>query len=102
MLRNKREDSEVTMSKKEFRKLCKKQKTKSYQYSVVSVVTVLIALVIVGGTLVLDQVMGIVPYPTQVVGYLFGGAVAVVAIVFDIVKEVAFSREYKEYIKSVQ
>lgn len=90
------------MSKKEFRKLCKKQKTKSYQYSVVSVVTVLIALVIVGGTLVLDQVMGIVPYPTQVVGYLFGGAVAVVAIVFDIVKEVAFSREYKEYIKSVQ
>ena len=90
------------MSKKEFRKLCKKQKTKSYQYSVVGLIAGLIAIILVWGMILLDQVLGLVQYPIQIICYLIGIAIAIIAIVFEILKEVAFSREYKEYIKSVQ
>ena len=38
-------------------------------------------------------------YPMQIVGYGIGATVAVIGMVFDIMGEVAFKKEYTEHLK---
>lgn len=88
------------MNKKEFKKKCKAEKTKSYRASLIGAVLACIGFVIVFAVLFLDQQMHIFQYPLQIVGYVIGAIFAIVGMVFDILGEITFNKEYKEYLNS--
>lgn len=88
------------MTKKEFKKKCKAEKTKSYRASLMGAALACIGFVIVFAVLLLDQQMHIFQYPLQIVGYVIGAIFAIIGMVYDILGEITFNKEYKEYLNS--
>lgn len=87
------------MTKKDFKKKCKLEKKQSYRFTLTGTVLALVGLILVFAVLFLDQQMQMFQYPMQIVGYGIGATVAVIGMVFDIMGEVAFKKEYTEHLK---
>lgn len=82
------------MTKKEFKKKCKEEKTKSYKFSLLGSILAAIGLVIVLGGLFL-----ITDIPKQLVYYGIGVGFAIVGMALDITGDIMMSKEYKEQVK---
>ena len=83
------------MLKKEFKQRCKAEKAKCYRYSFIGGILAVIGLVIVFGTLLLDQSMSVFRYPLQLVCYGAGVLCAVAGMVLDGIGEVMLNRQFK-------
>ena len=88
------------MTKKEFKKQCKAERTKSYRTSLTGAVLVCTGFVVVLSVLILNRKMQMFQYPMQIVGYVIGAIFAVVGLAYDILGEITFNKEYKEYLNT--
>lgn len=90
--------------KKEFKKICKNEKRKSYRFNILGGVLGMIGVVITVGTFILDQNTEIFRYlyPLQIVIEWCGAALAVTGGVLDVIGEKAFKTEFEEYIAKIQ
>ncbi len=86
---------ETITSKKEFKKKCKAEKAGCYRLSLIGSIIAIIGLIIVLIVLILDSNTSILPFPTQLVGYWLGAAIAVVGGVLDLVGEIRLNQEFK-------
>lgn len=88
------------MTKKEFKKKCKAEKTKSYQYTLAGEILITLGFIATMVVMLLDQQMHLIQFPVQIIFYVMSGATALVGMVFDIIGEITFNKEYKEYLNS--
>lgn len=86
------------MTKKEFKKKCKVEKTKSYQYTLAGGTLVMVGFIVAMVVMLLDQHMHLIQFPVQIIFYVMSGTTAIVGMVYDILGEYTFTKEYKEYI----
>ena len=86
---------ETITSKKEFRKKCKAEKAVCSRLNFIGSVIATIGLVIVLVVLILDSNTSILPFPTQLIGYWLGAAIAVVGGVMDLIGEFMLHQEFK-------
>ncbi len=86
------------MNKKEFKKKCKKEKTRGYKLTTVGTIISCMGLIIVLITLLLDN-NEFFEYPMQIVWYIIGAIISFIAMVLEIVGEYEISKQFKEYIK---
>lgn len=88
------------MIKKEFKKKCKAEKAKSYQYSLAGGILVMVSFIVAMVVVYLDQHMHLIQYPIQVIFYVTSGTASIVGLVYNILGETKFNKEYKEYLNS--
>lgn len=88
------------MTKKEFKKKCKAEKTKSYQYTLAGGTLVMAGFIVAMVVMLLDQHMHLIQFPVQIIFYVMSGTTAIVGMVYDILGEITFNKEYKEYLNS--
>ena len=88
------------MTKKEFKKKCKAEKTKSYQYTLAGGTLVMVGFIVAMVVMLLDQHMHLIQFPVQIIFYVMSGTTALVGMVYDILGEITFKKEYKEYLNS--
>lgn len=88
------------MTKKEFKKKCKAEKTKSYQYTLAGGTLVMVGFIVAMVVILLDQHMHLIQFPVQIIFYVMSGTTALVGMVYDILGEITFNKEYKEYLNS--
>lgn len=86
---------EPIVSKKEFRKKCKAEKAVCSRLNFIGSVIATIGLVIVLVVLILDSNTSILPFPTQLIGYWLGAAIAVIGGVMDLIGEFMLHQEFK-------
>ncbi len=88
------------MTKKEFKKKCKAEKAKSYQYSLAGEILVMVSFIVTMIVVYLDQHMHPIQYPIQVIFWVTSGTTSIVGMVYIILGENKFNKEYKEYLNS--
>lgn len=76
------------MTKKEFKKKCKDEKTTSYKLMLLGGILAVIGFMIVVITMF---------FMTSIIGYIIGGIIAFTGMVLDFAGEVMISKEYKQY-----
>ncbi len=82
------------MTKKEFKKKCKEEKSASYKLMLLGDI-----LAIIGAILVAITMFLINEFNMQICGYVLGGISAFIGMILDIAGEINLSKEYKEYKK---
>lgn len=87
--------------KKEFKKKCKQEKRDNYKLSLIGTILSLLGFCIVFVTLFLDT-KGIFIYPFQILCYVLGAIFGMVGVALDLIGEITFSKQFKEYIKTRQ
>lgn len=80
------------MTKKEFKKKCKAEKTLSYKLSFSGFIVAVVALVIVVATLLFAKA-----FLVQIAGYIIGAGTAIIGIGLDLAGEIQLSKAYKDY-----
>ncbi len=80
------------MTKKEFKKKCKEEKTASYKLMLSGGVFATIGFIIVVVTM-----LCIKTFATQIVGFVLGGIIAFIGIILDFIGEVMLVKKFKEY-----
>lgn len=82
------------MTKKEFKKKCKEEKTTSYKLmlfgGIISIVALIIALVTF---FIIEE------FYLQIVSFVTAGIFAVIGIILDLAGEIILAKNYKEYNK---
>ncbi len=82
------------MTKKEFKKKCKEEKTTSYKLmlfgGIISIVALIIALVTF---FIIEE------FYLQIVSFVIAGIFAVIGIILDLAGEIILAKNYKEYNK---
>ncbi len=78
------------MTKKEFKKKCKENKTTSYKLMLCGGVSSTIGFIIVVVTMIFSKT-----FNTSIIGFILGGIVAIVGIILDLIGEVMLAKEYK-------
>lgn len=82
------------MTKKEFKKKCKEEKTTSYKLmlfgGIISIVALIIALVTF---FIIEE------FYLQIVSFVIAGIFAVIGIILDLTGEIILAKNYKEYNK---
>lgn len=81
------------MTKKEFKKKCKQEKTVSYKLMLSGGAVSTIGLIVVIATMVFVK-----GFTTQIAGYIIGAVIALVGLALDIAGEISLSQSYKAYI----
>ena len=79
------------MTKKEFKKKCRAEKAVSYRLMLSGALIVVLGLVVVLLSFMLDGLTA------QVVGFVCGGAAAVVGLLLDVAGEMLFAKDFREY-----
>ena len=80
------------MTKKEFKKKCKEEKTTSYKLMLFGGVFATIGFIIVVVTMLFIKA-----FTTQIIGFGLGGIIAFVGMILDFIGEVIVSKKFKEY-----
>lgn len=84
----------INMTKKEFKKKCKEEKTTSYKLmlfgGIISIVALIIALVTF---FIIEE------FYLQIVSFVIAGIFAVIGIILDLAGEIILAKNYKEYNK---
>lgn len=79
------------MTKKEFKKKCKEEKTTSYKLMLAGGILSTIGLIIV-----LLSFFAIEQFASQIAGFVTGGTFAVLGIILDLAGEIVLAKKYKE------
>ncbi len=79
------------MTKREFKKKCKEEKTKSYKLMLSGEVFATIGFIIVIVTMLFIKA-----FEASIIGYILGGIMAIIGIILDIAGEVKLAKEFKE------
>lgn len=79
------------MTKKEFKKKCKQEKTTSYKLMLAGGITSIIGLVVV----VLSFFV-ITEFTLQIAGFVIGGIIALIGMILDLIGEIILAKNYKE------
>lgn len=82
------------MTKKEFKKKCKEEKTASYQLMLLGGIIATIGLIIVLLTLFMIE-----EFTLQITGLIIGGIIASIGMILDLSGEIILAKRYKEYNK---
>lgn len=82
------------MTKKEFKKKCKEEKTTSYKLMLFGGIFATIGFIIVVVAMFFVQA-----FNTQIIGFVLGGIIALVGMILDFIGEVMLSKKFKEYKK---
>jgi hypothetical protein len=90
--------------KKEYRKLCRTEKSKSYRYHRICYIILIVIILYEAFIFSLDNFTSIFQslYPLQIFFYLGCLPFAVVGIVFDLLGDRAFKQGFREYLKEKQ
>lgn len=90
--------------KKEYRKLCRTEKAKSYRYHRICYIILTVMILFEALIFILDNFTSIFEYlyPLQIFFYLGCLPFAVVGIVFDLLGDKAFKQGFQEYLKEKQ
>jgi len=83
------------MTKKEFKKKCKMEKTKSYKYTIWGTILAAVGLIVALASMLflIDDLPKLLVYNGVAV------SLAILGIIFDVYGEIMMSREYKEQSK---
>lgn len=84
------------ISKKEFKQKCKAEKTRTYKLKRTSTILACIGFAIVAITYVFALQSNFTNTDTFI-GFFFGVPFAIVGAVLDVISDLKFSKEYKEY-----
>lgn len=87
------------MSKKEFKNKCKTEKTKTYKLKKLSTILACVGFVIVALTYVIALKSNFTDM-NIFIGFFFGVPFAIVGAVLDVISDLKFNKEYKEYKQS--
>lgn len=79
------------MTKKEFKKKCKDEKTISYKLMLSGGIVATIGFIIVIATM-----FCIKTFETSIIGYVLGGVTAFIGMILDLIGEVILAKEFKE------
>ena len=79
------------MTKKEFKKKCKKEKTTSYKLMLSGGITSTIGLIIVLVTFFIVE-----QFTLQIIGFVLGGMIAFIGMMLDLIGEIVLAKKYKE------
>ncbi len=82
------------MTKKEFKKKCKEEKTTSYKLMVSGGIFATIGFIIVILTMLFIKT-----FNTQIIGFVLGAVIAFIGMILDFIGEVILSKKFKEYKK---
>lgn len=82
---------EEKMTKKEFKKKCRKDKTGSYKLMLYGGIISVIACIIIVITFAFIKTS-----PNQIIGYVIAGVVAFVGMLLDLIGEVITNKNYKK------
>jgi len=82
------------MTKKEFKKKCKEEKTTSHKLMVFGGVFATIGFVAVIVTMLFIKI-----FTTQIIVFVIGGIIAFIGMLLDFIGEVMLAKEFKEYKK---
>lgn len=80
------------MTKKEFKKKCKEEKTTSYKLMLSGGIIATIGFIIVVVT-----ILFIKTFATQIIGFALGGTIAFIGIILDFIGEVILAKKFREY-----
>ena len=82
------------MTKKEFKKKCKEEKTTSYKLMLFGGIISIVALIIALVTFIIIE-----EFYLQIVSFVIAGIFAVIGIILDLAGEIILAKNYKEYNK---
>lgn len=88
------------MSKKEFKNKCKAEKTKTYKLKRLSTILACVGFAIVALTYVIALKSNFTDM-NIFIGFFLGVPFAIVGAVLDVISDLKFNKEYKEYKQSV-
>lgn len=80
------------MTKKEFKKKCKKEKTLSYKLMLSGEI-----LSVIGFVIVVLTILFIKKFEIEISGCIIGGIIAFIGMVLDLFGEGILAKEYKQY-----
>ncbi len=80
------------MTKREFKKKCKEEKTTSYKLMLSGGIAATIGFIIVIGTFLLIKTPS-----TQIIGFVLGAIIAFIGMILDSIGEILLAKEFKEY-----
>jgi len=80
------------MTRKEFKKKCKEEKTTSYKLMLLGAITATVGFVIV----VLNMIF-VKTFDISIIGFILGGVIAFIGMILDFIGEVILAKEFKEY-----
>ncbi len=83
------------MTKKEFKKKCKEEKTTSYKLMLFGTISSSVGLAIVIAIFLLVK-----NFDAQIIGFVIGGLFAIAGIVLDATGEAILAKDFKEYKQS--
>ena len=82
------------MTKKEYKKKCKQEKTTSYKLMLSGAIVSSIGLIIIALSFFIIK-----EYMPQIIGFVVGGITAFIGMMLDLVGEIILSKNYKTYNK---
>ncbi|MBP3480414.1 MAG: hypothetical protein J6K66_02305 [Clostridia bacterium] len=88
--------------KKEFNNICKAEKRKCCKFKLAGMILSLIGLIAVIATLYVNFTTDLLVYPAQLVLLGVGAAIALAGIVFDVMGEAAFKKDFEQYLAEKQ
>ncbi len=86
----------------DFRKKCKEEKRRSYQYTMIGMIVTFVGLFLALVILLLDQFTTVFLYPWPIILYAIFTIVAVVGMVLEGMGEFKFSKEFKTHVASLK
>ena len=88
--------------KKEFNNKCKEEKRKCWQFRLIGIILSVVGLVIVIATLYVNFTTDFLVYPAQLVYLGIGAVIAVAGMIFDIVGDAFFKKDFERYLSEKQ
>ncbi len=80
------------MTKREFKKKCKEEKTTSYKLMLLGGVFATIGFIIVIVTMLFIKT-----FETSIIGFVLGGVIAFIGMILDLIGEVMVAKQFREY-----
>ena len=88
--------------KKEFNIKCKEEKRKCWQLRLIGIILSVAGLVVVLATTYINFTTDLLVYPAQLVLLGIGAAIAVAGMIFDIVGDAFFKKDFERYLSEKQ
>ena len=86
------------MTKRDFKKKTKPKKAKSYCFTYMGKIYIIIGFIFVFGTSTFDFSMYLFTDLMQIIGYIIGAVMAFIGIGLDVIGEIIFGQEFKAYL----
>lgn len=80
------------MTKKEFKKKCKQEKTTSYKLMLSGGIIAAIGLIVVAATMFLSET-----FNSSITGYILGIIIALIGMILDLLGESMLAKDFKKY-----